>query len=212
MKIAILISRILFIAFLFFLTTIIFKHPHKEFYHKKDAHVYSSGNAPDSTRKKILQVLEYLQEGYINRDVTVLTSFMENLFSTKNILILGTMPNEIYAGFNEAESLIRSDWESWGDCTFFFENANISVYNKVAWFSTFGHVKFDLTSLLDLPFRLSGIMVNENDSWKIQQLQFQFDLDLSYQLLLILLLMIWFLISLVRLAFLFIKNPTMKLD
>jgi hypothetical protein len=195
---------------LFFIATIIFKHPHKDLYQKKGIHVYSAGNAPDSSRLEILQVLENFQEGYLNRDVSVLSSFMDDLFSKENILILGTMPNEIYSGSEEAELLIRSDWESWGDCTFFFENANISVYNDVAWFSTFGHVVFDMTSLLDLPLRLSGLMVNDNNTWKIQQLQFQFDLDLSYQLLLILILILWFLISIFQLIIFIIKKPAKR--
>ena len=160
MKLAGRIVRIIFISLLLFLSVIIFKHTHDYAYDDKDIYVYSEGNAPDSIRQEILQVLRQFQEGYTNRDTSVLHEYMYQLFSKENILILGTMPQEVCEGLEEAEDLVRSDWESWGDCTFFIDNANISVNEGTAWFSTLGHVEFDLTSMLDPPLRLTGTMVN----------------------------------------------------
>ncbi|MFC2123791.1 nuclear transport factor 2 family protein [Bacteroidota bacterium] len=206
MKIFMHFLRFLFITFLLFLAALIFKQPHKDLYGLQDTYIYSKGNAPDSIRQEILENLNLFQDGYINRDYSELQNFMDQLFSKENVLILGTMPNEIYAGYDEATSLVRSDWESWGDCTFFMEEANISIYNGVVWFSTIGHVVFDLTSLLDLPLRLTGLLVNEDNSWKIQQLQFQFDLDLTIQLLLIFLLAVWLFISFIGLIILLFRS------
>jgi hypothetical protein len=207
MKLIVRILRIVFIIILLFLVVSIFKHTHEYAYDDKEIFVYSEGSAPDSIRQEILQVLKQFQEGYTNRDISVLPTYMEQLFSKKNLLILGTMPREVCEGLEEAEELVRSDWESWGDCTFFIDNANISCNEGTAWFSTLGHVEFDLTSLLDLPLRLTGTMVNENNTWKIQQLQFQFDLDLSFQLLVIFILGVWLVISIVTLVVLAIRKP-----
>jgi hypothetical protein len=125
---------------------------------------------------------------------------MESLYSRENLLILGTNPNEIFSGYERATSLVRSDWESWGDCKFNLDSANISSAEDIAWFSTRGYVEFDLSKLLVIPLRLTGIMVKEDGVWKFQQQQFQFDIDFSFALLAILILAVWILVSLVILA------------
>jgi hypothetical protein len=48
---------------------------------------------------------------------------MGQLFSKENILVLGTMPNEILIGQEKFSKLVFSDWKSWGDCTFLMNNA-----------------------------------------------------------------------------------------
>jgi len=149
------------------------------------------GNAPDDVRFEISEVLEVFDEGYTARDLTKAGSFSEGLFDQDNMVILGTMPQEIYIGFENAVDLVRSDWQAWGDCRFDVENAHVSSQGDVAWFSTIGYVEFDLTSLLVLPLRLSGVLVKDDTEWRMQHLQFQFDLDLGYLLLINVLLAIW---------------------
>jgi len=102
------------------------------------------------------------------------------------------MPQVVYIGFENAIDLVRSDRQHWGDCRFAVENAHISSQGDVAWFSTVGYVQFDITSLLVLPLRLSGVLAKEDTEWRIQHLQFQFDLDLMPLLLMIVLLAFWF--------------------
>ncbi len=53
----------------------------------------------------------------------------------ENILILGTMPGEIYSGYVEAADLVSSDWLYWGDVQMLVESSNISASDSVAWFS-----------------------------------------------------------------------------
>ena len=55
--------------------------------------------------------------------------------------------------------------------------------------------KFEISSLLIIPFRLTGVMVLENGSWKFQQQQFQFDIDFSFSILASILLFIWLVID-----------------
>ena len=66
------------------------------------------GNAPDSTRKEIIDQLNKFQEGYSQRDTSQVEAFMESLYSRENVLILGTMPGEVFSGYDRATSLVRS--------------------------------------------------------------------------------------------------------
>jgi len=181
-----------------FLATKTFKIPHKNYYTQKEKYVFSQGNADMETRKQIEQKLSQFQDGYEARDTSVLAFFMDDLFSQENILILGTMPNEIYSGYNEATDLVRSDWLKWGDVKLLVKNANISTHGNVAWISTIGFVEFDLSRFLVLPLRFSGVLVQEDFGWKFQQAQFEFDLDSSFTAMAILLLWIMFGLSLLR--------------
>ena len=189
-----------------FLTTRTFKIPHKAFYDNPDKYVFAKGNADPETRSQIEQKLLQFQAGYEARDTSVLHYFMDDLFSQENILILGTMPLEIYSGYDEASDLVRSDWLQWGDVRLLVQNANISTRGNVAWFTTIGSVKFDLSRYLVLPLRFSGVLVQEDFGWKFQQAQFQFDLDSSSTVLAILLLSILFLLSIFRFIYLLFRQ------
>jgi hypothetical protein len=110
------------------------------------------------------------------------------------------MPNEVFKGYENAARLVKSDWESWGDCRFAIDSAHISSSGNTAWFSTKGYVEFDLSGLLVLPLRLTGIMVKEDQEWKFRQQQFQFDIDFSFSLIAILVITAWIFISIITLT------------
>lgn len=184
------------------ITTKTFKISHKAFYNNPEAYVFAKGNADQEVRKQIEQKLHQFQQGYETRDTSVLAFFMDELFSQENILILGTMPHEIYSGYDEATDLVRSDWMQWGDVRLLVQNANISAHGNVAWVSTIGSVQFDLSRFLELPLRISGVLVQEDFGWKFQQVQFQFDLDSSFTVMAILLLWILFGLSVFRFFYL----------
>jgi len=206
-----ILLRILLLLVILFLVTRIFKKADEQKIASPATAVYSLGNAPDSTRREIIDQLNKFQDGYSNRDTSQVNAFMESLYSRENVLILGTNPNEIFSGYERASSLVKSDWESWGDCKFNVDSANISSAGDIAWFSTRGYVEFDLSKLLVIPLRLTGIMVKEDGTWKFQQQQFQFDIDFSFALLAILILGAWILVSVVTLAVVsvrFIKTRT----
>ena len=121
-------------------------------------------------------------------------AFATQLFSPDDIVILGTMPDEVFIGHEQATELLESDWRSWGDCRFLMENAQISASGDVAWFSTLGTVRMDGANVV-LPLRLSGVLVEEDGVWKFQQLQFQFDLKLGFLMLVIGLLLAWLIVN-----------------
>ena len=180
--------------------------PHQEYQNDPSQFLYDKGNASPAIRAEIMEQLELFQEGYDKRDTSILESYMEQLFSRENILILGTMPGEIYSGYVEAADLVSSDWLLWGVVDMLVESSNISASDSVAWFSMIGHVVFDMSSLLDLPLRVSGVMVQGDQGWKFQQLQFQFDLTASWVLYAIILLGLLFMASIIRLIFVIIRT------
>lgn len=143
---------------------------------------FSRGNASADVRSRISQQLYDFQGGYTRRDPSQAESFAARLFSPDSIVILGTMPNEVFIGLEQATRLVESDWRNWGDCRFLMDNAQISVSGPVAWFSTIGTVQMDGINLV-LPLRLSGVLVEEDNIWRFQQLQFQFDLNLRWLIL-----------------------------
>ena len=100
-----------------------------------DAFPYSQGNASGDVRAAIMQQLLDFQAGYTWRDPSQAEAFARRLFSAEDIVILGTMPDEIFIGREQATRLFESDWRYWGDCRFLMENAQISVSDQVAWFS-----------------------------------------------------------------------------
>ena len=206
MKIVKQIFKVLLISILLYLVIIILRHPHKEYYSDNDAFIFSNGNAPENVRSEIIEQLHKFQDGYTHRDTAQLKPFMEQLFSQKNILVLGTMPNEILIGYEKVSKLVISDWTSWGDCTFLMNNAHISTSGNIAWISTIGYVKFDISRFLILPLRLSAVMVKEHSTWKFQYMQFQFDLDFTSLLLAILILILWLSVSLVALTVVIVKS------
>ena len=193
-------------ALALFITTKTFEIPHQAYQDDPSRFLYEQGNASPAIRAEIMEQLEVFQEGYDKRDTSILESYMEQLFSRENMLILGTMPGEISSGYVEAADLVSSDWLYWGDVDMLVESANISASDSVAWFSMIGHVVFDMSSWLDLPLRVSGIMIQTEQSWKFQQLQFQFDLNNLWVLYATILLAILLLASLIRLVFVIIRS------
>jgi uncharacterized membrane protein len=206
MKIFKILVRIVLILVILFLVTRTFKRADERKYGSTAATAFSKGNAPDSIRKEVLVQLHKFQDGYSKRDTSQVESFMQSLYSNDNILILGTMPGEIFSGYKSATGLVKTDWESWGDCRFAMDSANISSKGNVAWFSVRGSVKFDLSSLLAIPLRLTGVMVKEDGAWKFQQQQFQFDVDFSFSMLAAVLLFICLVVSMITLVIVIIKS------
>lgn len=190
----------------FFLATKTLEIPHQEYQDDPTRFLYEQGNATPAVRTQIMEQLELFSKGYEERDTSILDTYMAQLFSKENILILGTLPGEIFIGSKEAADLISSDWLYWGDVHLLAESSSISVRDSVAWFSMIGHVEFDLSRWLDLPLRVTGVMVQSDRIWKFQQLQFQFDLNFSWILYGIILLAILFLASFIRLLYLIIRS------
>ena len=200
-----ILLRIILLFIILLLVTRIFKRADEKMILSPVKSFYFKGNAPDSTRMEIIDQLNKFQDGYSKRDPKNIDTFMQSLYSRENILILGTMPGEIYIGHEKATKLVKSDWDSWGDCKFEIDSASISSSENTAWFSTRGYIEFDLSNLLVIPLRFTGIMVKEDQEWKFQQQQFHFDIDFSFSLIATLVISGWILISIITLSIKTIK-------
>ena len=151
MKILLNILVILGLGLALFLSTRTFQMTHPKYHDDPSLSLYERGNASEEVRQEILVQLEYFNEGYLLRDTSIMDVYMDRLFARENILILGTMPGEIYSGYVEAADLVSSDWLYWGDVNLLVESSNISGGDSIAWFSMIGNVEFDMSSMLDLP-------------------------------------------------------------
>lgn len=186
------------------LVFMVYTHPHAGIYGQTDAFVFGRGNAPAEVRDAVVGQLEAFQDGYRRRDLGALRSFSGRLMAD-DVTALGTMPKEIYAGRAAVDDLVRTDWESWGDCTFFPRTAHVSSRGDVAWFAMIGYVEFDLSRFLVLPLRVSGVLTRSDTAWAFSQLQFQFDLDLSFLLLTDIVLLAWLVVNVVLLLWTLVR-------
>jgi hypothetical protein len=200
MRIARQILLTVLIALVLLSLVAVLRHPPGTYYDVVDEPIYTKGNAAESVRSEILAQLYKFQNGYTRRDKDQVDTFMEALFSREDLLVLGTMPDEVYIGSDEVSDLIYADWNAWGDCTFLMDRAHISTIGDVAWISTVGYVEFDLSRHLVLPLRLSAVMVKEEAVWKFRSMQFQFDLSLFPLFLAIPLLTVILSVSLISLV------------
>jgi ABC-type sugar transport system permease subunit len=198
--------KIVLLFLVLFLITRTFKKADEIIVSSNAKAFYSKGNSPDSVRREVIDQLRKFQVGYSERNTGNIDIFMKSLYSGENLLILGTMPSEVFIGFENATRLVKTDWESWGDCHFQIDSASISSLGNTAWFATRGYVEFDLSRLLVLPLRLTGVMVKEDQKWKFSQQQFQFDTDSSLILIAILVISVWILISVIILIVKTIKT------
>ena len=194
MKITKSILMTVFNGLLLFILLFALGRANEKYINAGDNFHFSQGNASGDVRSEIIQKLNDFQDGYTRRDLSQAETFSTRLFSQENIVILGTMPEEVFIGHEQATQLIENDWRGWGDCRFLMENAQISASGQVAWFSTIGTVQMDVGNLV-LPLRLSGVLMEEGNDWMFQQLQF--DLNLGFLLLLIGLLLVWLIINII---------------
>ena len=101
------------------------------------------GHAPDNIKREIINVLEVLQQGYIERNFAEVDQFMEKLFhKQEDAIILGTSDEEWFLDYGEAKELFSSDWQWWGDVRFDIAESIISAKDDIAWLSTTGTVKY----------------------------------------------------------------------
>jgi hypothetical protein len=193
------VIKVLFLSITLLFVVLVFRQPHKAYFDSDGETIYARGNAPDDVRSEVIEQLEKFQGGYTARDLERVDSFMTALFSQENLLVLGTMPDEIFIGPRDVSKLIYSDWNAWGDVVFLVDTAHISSAGNVAWISTIGRVRFDIPRFLVLPLRLSAVMVKEGPDWKFQSMQFQFDLNVFTLFFVTLILFIWLAVSLATL-------------
>ena len=133
----------------------------------------SLGDAPQPVRNEVLKQLRAFQAGYTNRNSRQLPEFMDQLFPRdKNIVVLGTDPNEWISGYESISRFIDADWKNWGDVRLDTEHPVICTSGNVAWLATSGVLESGRNSR---PLRFTAILVLDDDRWTFRHVQFQWD-------------------------------------
>lgn len=92
---------------------------------------------------KIINTIKKLQEGYSNKNVKILDEFVEEIFTGKpDMTILGTSTNEFFRGPEGIKTLLKDDWESWGDLNLNIDSLKYQLINNLSFFYINGTVKY----------------------------------------------------------------------
>lgn len=97
----------------------------------------------------VRNVLQQFQDGYDRRDLTAIGSFRTLFAGEAEVEVIGTggtVPgdDEWCLGPEAAITLVKNDWESWGDLRLDVAGARIYVLGDVAWLATSGTVHMEL--------------------------------------------------------------------
>lgn len=85
----------------------------------------------------IRNLLNKFQQGYIKRDLSLLNTFSEDVFTNnESMSIFGTDEGENFYGKNAGFNLAKGDWQYWGDFDLNTKNTYISVEGSMAWFAS----------------------------------------------------------------------------
>lgn len=107
--------------------------------------------------EELKRLLERFQEGYIRKDVSMVDSFMEDLFDRgKSVLIIGTSNDEWMVTYDEARELFISDWEYWGNFTLDIGSAGIHFFDNCALIHTDASVEYKFSSSEETFSRYTG--------------------------------------------------------
>ncbi len=99
---------------------------------------------------EIKEVLRQFQAGYAKRNIEEVDVFFEELFiNGEDTYAVGTGTGELFLGSEQVKTLIKDDWEGWGDVNIDLENAHIDIEGEVAWFATTGSVKYTFEDTLE---------------------------------------------------------------
>ena len=108
-------------------------------------------------RNELREVLNIFEEGYIQRDVNKIDSFMDALFDKEEkVIVVGTSCGEWCVGYEEVKEIFLSDWEYWGDLRIKADEATIMPFGNTALIHTAGTIKYSFYSNNDTYARHLG--------------------------------------------------------
>jgi hypothetical protein len=99
--------------------------------------------------QEVRGVLQKFQDGYGRRDLALIDDFRNLFVDEDDFEMIGTGAiepgdGEWCLGTEAACSLVKDDWEGWGDLALDVADARIHVVGDVAWLATTGTVTMDL--------------------------------------------------------------------
>lgn len=98
-------------------------------------------------KNELIKVLDIFQEGYIERDLNKIDSFMGTLFDkNEDVIVIGTSNGECCLNYDEVKDIFLSDWEYWGDLRIKTDEALIVPLGNAALIYVPGTVKYTFYS------------------------------------------------------------------
>ena len=134
---------------------------------------------PDELREVALRPLKLLKAYYEKRDPEQADACMDETMLTDNMLILGTNPDEIFHGRDEARHLLQGDWRYWGQLALDAEQTSLFRAGSALYFVLRGKIRLD-RFLFRVPIRITGILEEQSGMWYISKLQFINNLNSNY--------------------------------
>jgi hypothetical protein len=106
-----------------------------------------SGNAKvegtEKQKQEVMEVLKKFQAGYTARDVSKVDEYVNDLFDSEDIFVIGTSAYkpgnfEWCEDIKAVKKVIESDWKNWGNLKLKIENARIRIEGNIAWVAILG--------------------------------------------------------------------------
>jgi hypothetical protein len=108
-------------------------------------------------KNELNKLLDRFQDGYIERDLKKIDSFMDTLFDKdEDVIVIGTSNGECCLNYDEVKNLFLGDWEYWGDLRIKTDEASIVPLGNTALVYIPGTVKYTFYSNSDTYARYLG--------------------------------------------------------
>ncbi|MBN2730767.1 MAG: nuclear transport factor 2 family protein [Bacteroidales bacterium] len=138
---------------------------------------FSQTNEIEQTDKQeVIGVLQQFQDGYTNRDTTIIDEFLK-LF-TSDIVYMGVASHEFFKGKESVRKLTLWDWERWFDLKIPIEKIDIRIANEVAWFEVVGE-SGPWRNGKTYEIRMVGSLIKSENNWLFKQICFSYPAPLK---------------------------------
>ncbi|RLD22811.1 MAG: hypothetical protein DRI71_07035 [Bacteroidetes bacterium] len=127
-------------------------------------------------RKEVINVLQQFQDGYYNRDTSIIDQFLEMF--TDDIVYMGVASHEFFKGKESVRKLTIWDWNNWFDIRIPIEEVDIRIVNDVAWFEVIAE-SGPWRDGKTYEIRMVGSLVKNNNRWLFKQLCFSYPAPLK---------------------------------
>lgn len=136
-------------------------------------------------RNQVLEVIDKLQKGYLDRDIDGVDLFIEEVFTREpDMTILGTSTDEFCIEVDGIKELLVGDWEGWGDVALNRDSLQLINNDDYICFFTQGTVNYSFEHSKERDIRyvdyLKGI-IEDNSMSNAQRIAFaNWVLSLNY--------------------------------
>ena len=134
-----------------------------------------TNNIEQIERNEVVEVLQQFQDGYTNRDTTIIDEFIE-MFAD-DIVYMGVASHEFFKGKESVHKLTLWDWKNWFDLKISVAEIDIRINNDVAWFEVVGE-SGPWRNGNTYEIRMVGSLIKKN-KWLFKQVCFSYPAPLK---------------------------------